>query len=300
MPTLSRTIRERRRARELSLVEAAERANVAKSYLSMIENDRLENPPSPAVLGRLERVLETAPGELVRMAAWERAPAWVRAEAAELSERAERARALGRWLTEAATSRGGGSLDALYASGDLQKRIEQAVGRFPEGGNATPPPDSAADGAASMSGFPFPGAGAGTGVVGGLRSVPLINKVAAGYPADFTDLGYPARVADDYVPAPPGLDDPDVFAAYVDGESMQPAYRAGDVVVFSPGADVTDGCDCFVRLEESHETTFKRVYLEDEGRMIRLQPLNPKFPPRTLPREEVAGLYRAVWRMSRL
>jgi len=29
--------------------------------------------------------------------------------------------------------------------------------------------------------------------------VPIIYKVAAGYPADFNDLDYPAGVADDYV-----------------------------------------------------------------------------------------------------
>jgi SOS-response transcriptional repressor LexA len=129
--------------------------------------------------------------------------------------------------------------------------------------------------------------------------VPLINRVAAGYPTGFTDLDYPARIADRYVPAP-DLDDPDAFALIVCGESMLPDYREGDIVFFSPAAAVEDGCDCCVRLEPDHETTFKRVFFEDDGSAVRLQPLNPAFAPRTLPREDVAGLYRAVGRVSRV
>jgi phage repressor protein C with HTH and peptisase S24 domain len=129
--------------------------------------------------------------------------------------------------------------------------------------------------------------------------VPLINRVAAGYPADFTDLDFPARVADEYVRAPAAAGesaagrDPDLFAARVVGESMQPEYREGDIVVFSPAREVRSGVDCFVRLEPDHRTTFKRVYLEAGG-LIRLQPLNPAFAARVVPREEVAGLYAAV------
>lgn len=126
--------------------------------------------------------------------------------------------------------------------------------------------------------------------------VPVINKVAAGYPREFTDLGYPARVADAYVRCP-DLCDPDAFAARVCGDSMAPSYLEGDVVIFSPARSVVNGADCFVRLEPDHETTFKRVFFErgpQNEELIRLQPLNASYPPRVLPREQVAGLYAAV------
>lgn len=141
------------------------------------------------------------------------------------------------------------------------------------------------------------------------RPIPIINKVAAGYPREFTDLGYPRSIADEYLACPPpGVSDPDAFAARVVGDSMEPEYVEGDVVVFSPEAKLTMDAarngpggrrwgagDCFVRLERDAETTFKRVYFEEGGRRLRLQPLNSAYPPRIVDREEVAGLYAAVY-----
>lgn len=132
--------------------------------------------------------------------------------------------------------------------------------------------------------------------------VPVINKVAAGYPREFTDLSYPARVADEYVRCP-DLHDPDAFAARVVGDSMLPTYAEGDIVIFSPAKPVRSGTDCFARLEPDHETTFKRVYFEVDARgreMIRLQPLNSAYPPRLVEREGVAGLYAAVSVLRRI
>ncbi|MEM0982369.1 MAG: LexA family transcriptional regulator [Planctomycetota bacterium] len=168
----------------------------------------------------------------------------------------------------AALARGG--LDAAHGSGELRRLIESFGGRVDE------------DAEPVRRALPF--------------EVPLINQVAAGYPAGFTDLGFPAKVADEYVRTT-DVGDPDAFAARVVGDSMEPVYREGDVVVFSPARDIEDGSDCFARLEPDHESTFKRVYFErgDAGEeLIRLQPINNRYAPRTLPREQVAGLYRAV------
>ena len=73
-------------------------------------------------------------------------------------------------------------------------------------------------------------------------------------------------------------------------------------MVFSPARAVRNGMDVFARLEPDHETTFKRVYFEGESgsERIRLQPLNSKYPPRVVEREQVAGLYAAVTVMRRI
>ncbi|MGP1273605.1 MAG: helix-turn-helix domain-containing protein [Phycisphaerales bacterium] len=265
-------IRERRRSIGLTLSALAERIGCAKSYLSQIETGVRENPPKPAMLRRIEAALGWPAGKLDEPAAWQRTPEGVRREIEQSRAVARRLRALFGIGSEGdrpgAAAR---SLDELHASGELRRLVD----RIDPLGSA---------GVAGIEPVALP------------REVPLINRVAAGYPTEFTDLGYPARVADEYVRVP-DLADPDAFAARVVGDSMCPEYREGDVVVFSPARAVESGCDCFARLEPDHETTFKRVFFETtaEGEArIRLQPLNASYPPRVLPRDAVAGLYRAV------
>ena len=239
--TFGKLLRGLRRGRELTLNGLAERVDVTPGYLSMIENGRVNNPPSMKVLVRLEAALAVRDSSLCKAAQWARTPEPIR-------EEVQRAR-----------------------------QINAPA-------HASHPSDEGFRGA---------------------TTVPLINKVAAGYPASFTDLDYPARASDDTVVVPGytglhGDHDPDAFAATVCGDSMMPAYKEGDIVVFSPLADVVDGSDCFARLEPDHECTFKRVFFEDGESRIRLEPLNRDYPTRTVDREAVAGLFRAVWRMSRL
>ncbi|HYE63585.1 MAG TPA: LexA family transcriptional regulator [Phycisphaerales bacterium] len=273
-------IRQRRQELGLSLQRVADGAGCAKSLLSAVENgDR--NPPGDEILRRIESVLALPPGQLVAAAAWQRGldagGAPVREGVAKLQDQQRVAQRLAELLkTKGEKS---GSIDTLYRSGELRRLVDQL-----SGGRES----AAASGGVVPIALP--------------REVPLINKVAAGYPKEFTDLGYPARVADEYVRCP-DLDDPDAFACRVVGDSMQPVYTEGDIVVFSPTKTVKSGMDCFARLEPDHESTFKRVYLEhgkDGEELIRLQPLNSAYPPRVVGREQVAGLYAAVSVMRKI
>lgn len=260
-----RAIASGRAALGWSLDALAERAGCAKSYLWALEAGR-KGPPSEDLIARLESALGTPTGELAALARWDRTPPPVRRDIGALRARGLAAERLARLLGDGVRS--GASLDALYKSGRLQALIE-----------------GIAPGAVSME-----------SVAAALpREIPLINRVTAGYPAGFTDLGYPARVADEYVRAP-DLQDPDAFAARVVGDSMEPDYRAGDIVVFSPAVEVRSGMDCFVRLEPDHESTFKRVFFEGDAgdERIRIEPINPRYEPRTVPRDRVAGLYAGV------
>jgi len=139
-----------------------------------------------------------------------------------------------------------------------------------------------------------------TSSAGELRPIPLINKVSAGYPADFTDLDYPAGVADAYVGVP-DVTDANAFAITVCGDSMTPRFREGDVLVISPARRVRDGDFCFVRVDAHGEvrSTFKQVFFGEEG-TVRLVSLNARYSPQVYPREGVTGIYRAVRRIEML
>jgi phage repressor protein C with HTH and peptisase S24 domain len=130
------------------------------------------------------------------------------------------------------------------------------------------------------------------------RLVPVINKVAAGYPVDFNDLDYPAGVADDYVRCP-DLHDINAFAVRVVGDWMEPKFNEGNIVVFSPETEVHSGDDCFIRFAMPHETTFKRVFFEPNDK-VRLQPRNEKYPPMIVDGKRIDGLYRAIIKYEKL
>ena len=280
-------LRQHRVQNGLSLATLADRVGCAKSYLSSIENGH-KGPPADALIEKLEQALSFQSGELFECAQWDQTPKPIRESLEQLREREESVARLARCLAMGTKSKH--SLDGLYESGELRRLIDQI-----DPDHAQPSDDSenkqAHEQAREQSNEQPPRA------LGMLpMEVPLINKVTAGYPADFTDMGYPARIADEYVRAP-DLNDPDAFAARVVGDSMEPNYREGDIVVFSPAREIQDGMDCFVRLERDDESTFKRIYFQKDesgGELIRIQPINNSYPPMTVPREAVAGLYAGV------
>ena len=261
------------------------KAGLSKPYLSNIETGRAKNPPTDSILKALESVLQFDRGHLLKMAHRERTPKDVRMDYDLLETEVRKLRQVLRELM-AGPRKANGSLDIDAIAAELKDAMSHL--------KDAPAPDA--------------DAGAGEAKPGDLRAiragniVPIINKVAAGYPQNFTDLDYPPGVADDYLRCP-GLDDPQAFALHVDGDSMEPVYHVGDIVVFSPNTPARNGDDCFVRFEADCSSTFKRFYQDEtEGAeaKIRLQPLNSKYPARAYERTQVSGLWPAVFRFERL
>lgn len=290
MEALGVHLRRQRRRLGLSLDDVRRLTGISKPYLSLVETGKTRSPPSDEKLRKLEEVLRFPAGSLVARAHWAKTPEDVRAAVGRL---------LGAARVGGAPACDGPERPAASGGSDV------AGVNGPSGGTSPSTAGSGGTGAAwasldelyrSGALAAWVDARAGNVEPAAWELVPLINRVSAGYPRDFTDLGYPARVADSDVPAP-ASGERDRFAARVCGESMLPAYADGDVVVFSPQAPVESGTDCFVRLEDG-QTTFKRVFFEQDAAgeaVVRLQPLNPRFAPTVVPASQVAGVYRAVW-----
>ena len=99
------------------------------------------------------------------------------------------------------------------------------------------------------------------------RRIPLLGAIAAGEPIfageeheTYVDVGGSVR-AD--------------FALEVQGESMEPVYKDGDVVYIRSQSDVSDGQVAAVVIDDS--ATLKRVYHLPIG--VQLMPINPAFAP---------------------
>ncbi len=280
--SLGPKLRKQRRRLGLTLDELAVKTGISKPYLSLIETSRVPNPPSDEKLRRLEQALGFASGELLTQAHLHRTPRDVRAVLQKLIKSHEG--------TEA-RRREGSQLNAREPS-------SSAAGIGGDSGTATIDLDDA-----YLSGILHELADKNSTNVEHIASgaVPVINRVSAGYPKDFTDLSYPKGMADDYVGCP-GVDDKDAFAARVHGDSMSPKYKEGDIVIFSPAAAARNGDDCFIRFDHGGPT-FKRVFYEssDKGEsVIRLQPRNEKYRPQIIPSDQITGIYRAVYRYQRV
>jgi repressor LexA len=282
-------LRRQRRRLGLTLDELAGRTGISKPYLSLIETGRVPNPPSDEKLRRLEQTLAFTPGELVTQAHLQRTPRDVRAMLERLMK------ADGERTAEAQNRK----------NADKPSSVKARVGsESPHAGNGASLATSAIDlDQAYLSGVLQELVEGSTGNVEAVtaNAVPVINRVSAGYPKDFTDLSYPRGIADEYVSCP-DLHDRDAFAARVHGDSMVPKYSQGDIVIFSPAAAPREGDDCFVRFKDG-QTTFKRVFFEtgDNGAStLRLQPRNERYRAQIVPSEDATGLYRAVYRYQRV
>ncbi len=257
--SLGQIIRKKREQLNLTLDEVGSRTGFSKPYLSTIETGKVKNPPSDELLRKLERTLKFDPGLLLYIAHMESLPSDVRQEYESKEAEIQKWRQFIKNLMQAKGDTA--QLDTLLGQSQIETEREA------------------------------PSIAAG-------RQVPVINKVEAGYPADFDDLDYPVGIADDYVRCP-DLHDPNAFAVRVVGDSMEPRFREGDIVIFSPAAEVQNGDDCFVRFSMPHETTFKRVFFEPDNQ-VRLQPRNDKYPPIIVDGKRINGLYRAIIKYERL
>jgi len=257
--SLGQIIRKRREELNLTLDEVSSHIGFSKPYLSTIETGKVKNPPSDELLSKLEKMLEFEPGLLLYIGHMEGLPADVRQGYEAVEAENQKWRRLIKNLIHEEDA--AAQIDSLLAESDLnieQDRLPLKAGQL----------------------------------------VPVINKVAAGYPVDFDDMDYPTGIADDYVRCP-DLHDPQAFAVRVVGDSMGPKFCEGDIVIFSPASEVVNGDDCFVRFKMPHETTFKRVFFEADNN-VRLQPRNEHYPPVIVDGKRINGMYKAVIKLEKL
>ena len=91
----------------------------------------------------------------------------------------------------------------------------------------------------------------------------------------------------------PDLSTEKVFALEVQGDSMEPLYRDGDVLIVSPNANIRKGDRVVVRTN-SGEVTAKELKRRT-ARNIELRSLNPEHGDRLIPVSEIAWMARVMW-----
>jgi phage repressor protein C with HTH and peptisase S24 domain len=124
------------------------------------------------------------------------------------------------------------------------------------------------------------------------QRVPVIGSAQAGDAGYFDDAGYPTGSGWDEVLFP-HIGDPHAYALEISGDSMEPVYRDGDLIVVSPSAGIRRG-DRLVVKTTGGEVMAKQL-ARQSARKIELMSVNRDHPDRSLDTEDIAWMARIVW-----
>ncbi|MBY0566104.1 MAG: helix-turn-helix transcriptional regulator [Hyphomonadaceae bacterium] len=123
------------------------------------------------------------------------------------------------------------------------------------------------------------------------RAIPIVGMARAGADGFFDEQGFPVG-ADETVRFP-DLGDERVYALEIAGDSMEPMYRAGDVVIVQPGAAVRRGDRVVVRTSAGE--VLAKILGRRNDQTIELISLNTAHAPRELSTAEIDWIARIVW-----
>ena len=124
------------------------------------------------------------------------------------------------------------------------------------------------------------------------RRIPLIGLAQAGGDGFFDDGGYPVGGGWDEVSLP-DIADPNAYALEISGDSMDPVFRDGDIVVVSPSAPIRRGDRVVVRTMGG-EVMAKQL-TRRSARRVEVRSLNPAHPDYSFDLSDVAWMHRIVW-----
>ncbi len=124
------------------------------------------------------------------------------------------------------------------------------------------------------------------------QAVPLIGLAEAGAGGFFDDAGFPVGKGWDEIPFP-GVEDEHAYALEISGDSMQPAYRDGTVIIVSPSAPIRRGDRVVVKTRDGE--VMAKELKRKTAKMLELKSLNPDHTDRTVAAEDVQWVARIVW-----
>lgn len=133
--------------------------------------------------------------------------------------------------------------------------------------------------------------------VGKVRWIPVISWAHAGRAATYEEL---PKDWQESLPVPHEIPE-NSFAVTLEGDSMEPLYKAGDRVVVMPNVEPRNGCLVIAKLKDDG-VVFKLYHQAGSGRPIRLTSYSPHHPPLDLTEDDLHWIYpvhsvsRSVWK----
>lgn len=125
-----------------------------------------------------------------------------------------------------------------------------------------------------------------------IQPVPLIGMTQAGTGGFFDDGGLPTGGGWDQIKIP-NIRDENAYALEVIGDSMEPLYREGDLLVVSPNAEVRRGDRVVVKTHDGEVTA--KTLERKTAQWIELASMNPEYSNRKLATTDVEWIARIIW-----
>jgi SOS-response transcriptional repressor LexA len=127
----------------------------------------------------------------------------------------------------------------------------------------------------------------GPRVASSTRRVPKVHWENASEAKDYTEIGL---AADDFIET--DCRAPECFALVLEGDSMEPEFKAGDIVVFAPKSEPRNGEVVVCRLKAGPGLLLRRFRRGGaEGQSIRLESINANYQPVEAQAKDVAFVY---------
>lgn len=132
----------------------------------------------------------------------------------------------------------------------------------------------------------------GTSSPAAFQKVPLIGLAQAGTQGYFDDAGYPAGTGWDEILFPEASD-PHAYALEISGDSMEPLYREGDVIIVSPTTSPRRGDRVVLKTRDGE--VMAKLLRRRTAHRIELESLNVEHEDRVIPVENVEWIARITW-----
>src|SRR5437764_7030876 len=124
------------------------------------------------------------------------------------------------------------------------------------------------------------------------HAVPLIGFAEAGAGGYFDDGGFPVGKGWDEIPFP-AVNDEHAYALEISGDSMEPLYRDGTIIMVSPASAVRRGDRVVVKTRDGE--VMAKELKRRTSKSIELRSLNPAHKERTLSVDDVLWFARIMW-----
>lgn len=124
------------------------------------------------------------------------------------------------------------------------------------------------------------------------RPIPLIGLTQAGAGGFFDDGGFPVGGGWDQIRFP-RIDDDNAYALEVAGDSMEPLYRNGDVLIVSPNTGLRKGDRVVVRTMDGE--VMAKILVRRAAKTVELASFNPAHADLVYPLDRIDWMARIVW-----